>query len=226
MMIPPSDTSEATLAHLQALIERDKASLARDLHDKLGGFLLAASMDLATLRHRLRGADDADRIKLDRVSKMLDGAIDLARELTEELHPTLLDNVGLFAALRWQMKTLSQRTNIPCTESFPAIEPRFGAESSIALFRIGQEALALAARHDEAKAIGFHVTLDAGSLRMRICADGGRAANTADEFEDVALAIIRHRIDSLHGQVILERPPAGGVALAITIGLAHTLAPA
>ncbi len=96
--------------HLQNVAEREKASLARELHDELGGLLVGARMDISWAEQHHAKSDPDLKLRLHRVQQNLSAGVDLKRRIIEELRPTLLDNVGLFAALRWQMKeTLRQR---------------------------------------------------------------------------------------------------------------------
>ena len=117
--------------HLQNVSEREKASLARELHDELGGLLVGARMDISWAEQHLT-KDDADlKLRLNRVQQNLAAGVDLKRRIIEELRPTLLDNVGLFAALRWQMKETCGGAGLQCIESYPDEEPRFKSEASI-----------------------------------------------------------------------------------------------
>lgn len=137
-------TAQLTLemiSHFQQLAERDKAGVARELHDDLGGCLIGAVMDLSSLAPQFASLGPDAQAKMVRVRRALGEAIEVARRITEQLRPTLLDNVGLFTALRWQLKNVCARTQIKCTDSLPANEPRLNSRASIALFRSAQEAL-------------------------------------------------------------------------------------
>ena len=98
------DSAFHIVTHIQRLAEHEKASLARELHDELGGCLIGAVMDLAVLAPRIVSLGEDSQHKLARLREALNSAITLTRRLTEQLRPTLLDNVGLFAALRWQLR--------------------------------------------------------------------------------------------------------------------------
>jgi signal transduction histidine kinase len=100
------------VAHFQQLAEHDKTLLARELHDELGGLLIGAVMDLGLLAPRVAAMDEDFQHRIGRVRQALGGAIAWTRRITEELHPTLLDNVGLFAASRWLLKNACHRTDV------------------------------------------------------------------------------------------------------------------
>jgi CHASE3 domain sensor protein len=87
--------------HLQTIAEEEKASLSRELHDELGGLLVAARMDVSWLEGRVGGADPEVESHFRRLHEALAAGVDVKRRVIESLRPTLLDNLGLFPALRW-----------------------------------------------------------------------------------------------------------------------------
>jgi len=105
-------------------------------------------------------SDPAIEQRFKRIHESLSAGVDLKRRVVEELRPTLLDNMGLFAALRWQFKETCRRTGLNCTETIPDSELVFNPDAAIGVFRIAQEALTNILKHAEAKsadlAIGIH----------------------------------------------------------------------
>ncbi|MEP6546824.1 MAG: histidine kinase [Gammaproteobacteria bacterium] len=144
-MTKPVDPDRATFAELDALVtflqadsERRGSSVARKLHDDLGGFVIGAMMDVAWIEQHDSKLPPDTVMRLARVNEGLRGAIDLTRKIVEELRPTLLDSVGLFAALSWHFKQGCRQAGIRYTESFPASAPEMDAHRLISLFRIAQ----------------------------------------------------------------------------------------
>ena len=213
-----------TVQHLQSIVERDKSALARELHDEMGGYLIASAMDVTILRHRFASHDEDTRGKFDRLSQMLNDAIDMMRRVTEELHPTLLDNVGLFAALRWQIKHTCHRSSIACVAHFPDLEPLVSHAASIALFRVGQEALIFVENHPAVKRVDFTIRTDNEKLLMRVVADGAKGPSPEVTGGDNALGFLRHRIKAMGGEVFLDYPADGGIRLSAQVLLADALA--
>jgi protein-histidine pros-kinase len=211
---PP--TLPALLSHIQAVAERQKAVLARELHDELGGMLVAASMDVAWLEQHLApdqrpAAPGADvRRRLRRLRDSLGAAVDIKRKIIEELHPTLLDNVGLFAALRWLVGTTCARASIPCDIQCPDTEPHFSPDASISLFRVAQEALTFILQSTWVRSVTLRLDGDAQVLTLSI-AGTGPASETGEApmNETYELATIRHRTSTLGGGITLS--PAPGV---------------
>src|ERR1700730_11303739 len=97
----PAASASSLIEHIQGVMEHQKAVLARDLHDELGGLLVGAVMDLAWVEQHMSAPPAELKQTLVRARQTLAAAIDMKRKLIEELRPTLLDNVGVFAALRW-----------------------------------------------------------------------------------------------------------------------------
>ena len=215
---------EVTVTNLQSLVEREKAALARAIHDDLGGYLIACAMDVTNLRHRFAAHDEDSRAKFDRLSKMLNGAIDMMRGVTEELHPTLLDNVGLFAALRWQIKHKCHRAEITCCESMPGTELPLSHSAAINLYRVGQEALVVAENHSGVQKIDFNIQTANDNFVLQVSADGDLGALPHATGGDNALGFLRHRVRAMGGDVDLRYPSEGGMKLTSQFSMSELLA--
>ncbi len=101
--------------HMLRISEVEKSALARDLHDELGGLLVAMRMDFSQLRRKLQMPDAASEERWARIDTGLKAGVELKRRVIEELRPTLLDNMGLVVALRWQAEQTCQQGNIQLT---------------------------------------------------------------------------------------------------------------
>src|SRR6202012_5745128 len=98
----------------------------------LGGPLIGAFMGLFLMPPAFSAADQTLQQKMTRIRQALGAAIELTRRITEELHPTLLDNVGLFSALRWQLRNACTKPPVKCIDDLPIAEPALTAHASIA----------------------------------------------------------------------------------------------
>ena len=105
--------------HLQVVREDEKSKLARDIHDELGGILVSAKMDVAWVEERLKKRDPESAAKLERALQALDDGVQIKRRIIEELRPTLLDNLGLAAALDWQVHEICDRAGLECAIATP-----------------------------------------------------------------------------------------------------------
>ena len=201
------------ISHLQTVTEREKAVLARELHDDLGGMLVAASMDLAWLEQHAAADPGPERAgdvrrRLRRLREALGDAVDIKRKIIEELRPTLLDNVGLFAALRWLIGSNCARASIHCDIQFPETEPRFTPEASIALFRVAQEALAIIMQSSGVRALALSLNGSADVVTLSITGTGPASGAAEPPVpETYELAAIRHRTSSLGGGVRFSSAP-------------------
>jgi signal transduction histidine kinase len=216
LSIPVEETRQeldALVRHLQCATELRDTALSHELHDELGALMGAALMDLDALR-RVKPEQSPNALeRIDRVRKTLQQAIDLKRRVTEELRPSILDNFGLFAALRWQVDRTWSNSGVVSTQSFPDIEPQFGADAAIALFRIAQEALSIELMRSSVKSVDLTTRVDKGIFWMKFSDDG--APNADQQMVDAAviLASMRHRIRVLGGKVQISTTETGANVL-------------
>ena len=213
----------ALSTHLQGLAEREKAGLARELHDELGGLLVGARMDISWAEQHL--ADNPDvALRLQRVQQSLSAGVDLKRRIIEELRPTLLDNVGLFAALRWQLKETCGSAGIKCIESYPHEEPALTSEAAIALYRIAQEAFTNIVKHSAADSVDVTLNIDGDAMVMQISDNGkGVSAGRLTAVDSHGLASMRHRVRALSGRLDIKNLVSGGTDLLVRIPAACAL---
>jgi signal transduction histidine kinase len=204
-------------SYLQAKVEIDKAELTRQLHDNMGGLIVAALMDTAWAEQNLTASAGQAQEKLRRVRQSLGAAIDLKRKLIEDLRPTLLDNFGLFAALSWQLKQRGAATELRITEKFPAGEPHLTSDTAIALFRYVEEALNLIVRDKTASAVNLEVTIENSSMKIVVSQNGAPFADSDDQ-DFPEFASLKHRIWRLHGTFELLQSP-GASALSAVVPL-------
>src|ERR1700677_3492398 len=214
----------ALSTHLQGVSEEEKSALSRELHDELGGLLVAARMDLSWLQQKLPTTDPNIEQRFKRIHESLSAGVDLKRRVVEELRPTLLDNMGLFTALRWQFKETCRRNGLRCTETIPEDELKFSPEAAIGVFRVAQEALTNILKHSEAKSADLFISIDRDTFTLRITDDGkgipsGRLATSTSH----GLVSMRHRIAGLRGTWDLGSPGSGGTMLTARIPLARML---
>src|ERR1700730_368287 len=167
----PAASASSLIEHIQGVMEHQKAVLARDLHDELGGLLVGAVMDLAWVEQHMSAPPAELKQTLVRARQTLAAAIDMKRKLIEELRPTLLDNVGVFAALRWHVQAACKRAGTTCVIDVPEDERRFLPNVPIALFRIVQEALAVIVARKPVASTEFTVTVDRRGVAILIRSD-------------------------------------------------------
>jgi signal transduction histidine kinase len=196
--------------HLQHVQEEERARLSRGLHDELGGLLLAARMDVTWMQQNPPRAPGDFQERLERVRTAIDDGIDLERRVVEELRPTLLDTMGLVAALRWQIEEICKRANLRCHEQFPDEEPPFSRMAAITLFRVVQEALTNVIKHSGAKEVRVALTLQNDHVELTIQDDGvGTTPEALSRPKSHGIAGMRHRVRVLGGRFDIDAPGHG-----------------
>ncbi len=222
MSMPIEETQlerEGLVTHLQNTAELKDTALSHELHDELGGLMGAAVMDLDAVRRVQPPLSQNALNRVDRVKRTLEQAIELKRRVTEELRPSILDNFGLFAALRWQFKKTWSNSGVVSTESFPNVEPQFESHAAIALFRIAQEALSIMLKRESVKSTALTVRVNQGNFWMSFSDDGVPNVVTQTADPAMILASIRHRIRVLRGDVQVSRTKAGTTVLTVSMPL-------
>jgi protein-histidine pros-kinase len=202
--------------YLQDALERERATLARDLHDELGGLLTAARMDLSWLEGRSRSLDEEFRGKLAELNQGLTQAMDLKRRVVESLRPALLDHFGLPTALQAYFDETCRKAGINCRATIPQEFEHVPPEVAIALFRVGQESLTNILRH--AKATNVEMTLENTDTGYRILiSDDGAGMDLARVRASHGLTGMRHRIESLGGRFHVDSAPGRGTRITIDV---------
>jgi signal transduction histidine kinase len=204
-------------AHTDRVKEQERTRIAREIHDELGGNLTAIKMALAMLAARLDGADPALREKTDYVDALVDRTIDAVHRISLDLRPALLD-LGLVAALEWQVKEFEKQAGVPSTFSANQRDIALDNDQATALFRIAQEALTNIAKHAEAT----RVTVKLARLRHHVSlkiADNGRGIRQADRAKPASFGLrgMAERARALGGTLTLSHAAGGGTVVAIKI---------
>jgi signal transduction histidine kinase len=226
MSIPIEETQlecEGLVTHLQNAAELRDTALSHELHDELGGLMGAAVMDLDAVRRVIPALSQIALNRVDRVKRTLEQAIDLRRRVTEELRPSILDNFGLFAALRWQIKKTWGDSDVVSTENYPDVEPRFESHAATTLFRIAQAALSIALKRASVKTTDLTVCVGHGNFWMIFSDDGAPNAEIQTADPAMILASIRYRIRTLGGNVQISRTEASSV-LTVSMPLREVVA--
>lgn len=168
---PPREPSATdlmeTLRQSDGQTEAEKSSLARTLHDEVGGLLVGGLMDMSWIAQQ-SGQSDVVQDKLARAIGSLRAAIDITRRLVETLRPSLLDDVGLCSTIGWHLKASCAAASVPYVESYPSNEPPLSAKFKIAVFRIFQEALMQILSHGVPSKLSLQVEVVENTLHCRI----------------------------------------------------------
>ncbi len=208
-------------AHLQNSREEDRLMIAREIHDEIGQVLTALKMDLTLMERDVditQNSIHAETIveEIHSMKALIDNTIKKVRKLITELRPEVLDNLGLEAALHWQIEEFTKRTGI--AHSIDVKEVTLEKHKAIAVFRIFQEALTNIARHAKAKNVDIQMTLKNHSYLLKIKDDGiGFPEDILEHSNTFGLLGMKERALIFGGEVIVHSKPNRGTTIKINI---------
>lgn len=201
----------ALAAHLESVREEERSAIAREVHDELGQGMTGLKFDLAWVASRLPEASPALRGKVMEMFTQMDAMIRVVRRLSEELHPSLLDILGLAEAIEWQAQEFRARTGLECAVAAEGEIPPLEEAQATPLFRICQEALTNVALHAHASRVTIRIEEDAGHLILAV-EDNGRGITAEEIVKGSSLGLLRMRERALliNGELtVVGRPGAG-----------------
>jgi len=197
--------------------EQERMRVARELHDDLGQALTALKMDVIGLLEKSRHSPDAAPM-VERILRTIDATVTAVQRISSELRPSVLDDLGLFAAIESEAQLFEERTGIECEVSLPAGGPEVEKAAATAIYRIVQEALTNVARHSNAARVEIRVRERADELYLEIRDDGRgiEPAQVADA-ASLGLAGIRERAGILGGTALIEGVVGRGTIVSIRL---------
>jgi signal transduction histidine kinase len=210
------EESRALARRLLTAHEDERSRLARELHDDLSQRLAKLSIDAARMERSLPGSAEKDSARSMRADLARLG--DDVHALSYQLHPSVLDDLGLSEALKVECAQFSRR------ESLHAELTEFQAPSAlppdvqVCLFRIAQEALRNAAKHSRASRVTLAVTTANGCLQLKVSDDGVGFDPAQNRFRrSLGHASMRERARLVGGTVEVESSPGRGTRVAVSL---------
>ncbi|MFZ5557997.1 MAG: PAS domain S-box protein [Pseudomonadota bacterium] len=202
---------KALSKHLLSVREQEKAQIAREVHDELGGTLTAVKMGLAWLADRVPAQPPALRDKIGDLLRLADSAVQSTRRITTELRPAILDDLGLAEAIQWQAREFQRRAGILTRAACEPDDLELPESVSIALFRVCQEALTNVARHANARRVDIRLERRDGRVALEVVDDGaGFTLERVLRPESHGLRGMEERIEPLGGELrVMSEPGAG-----------------
>lgn len=190
--------------------EKERAAIARELHDELGQVLTALRIDSVWLLERLKEADSKAAERALMMCNLIDKTIDDVRGIAIRLRPGVLDDLGLVDALEWYTGDFERRTETTCVFEHINV-PDINDTVATAAYRITQEALTNVARHSFANNVDVTLQAQKGILTLAII-DNGRGFNTMElsESEGLGVAGMRERASLVGGILEVQSQPRNG----------------
>lgn len=213
----------AELTRLQARMieqhEEERRRLSLHLHDETAQVFAAVKLQLGVLREQ---TDPATADRLARALELIDTGMRSIRNVTRDLRPSLLDDLGLVPALRSLAASLAVRGGIAVEVDVPDAVAPLSEEAELALYRALQEALSNVVKHAGARRVSVRVASEGGMVILEVRDDGrglgGRVDLEGLEREGhMGLAGMRERITALGGSVEVRTAAEGGAALAVRV---------
>jgi len=199
--------------------EEERRRVSLELHDQTAQVWAAVKMQLGLLRE---SAAPADTARLDRVLDLVDTGIRSIRDVTTNLRPPLLDDLGVVAALRALVQSFSEQSGLAIDFDAPATLPRVSDQAGLALYRALQESLSNVVRHAHASAAHVRLSVAGGQIRLAVT-DNGRGIpreGAHDAAPTFGLAGMRERIHALNGTVLVRSIASSGTVVTVHIPVA------
>ncbi|KQQ88112.1 histidine kinase [Massilia sp. Leaf139] len=206
--------------HIEQVKEQERARIAREIHDDLGGNLTAIKMALSMLAARLPQEQPLLLEKATYLDDLVDRTIDAVHRISLDLRPSTLD-LGIVAALEWQAREFEKGSGIACVFRSAEREIDLDPDHASALFRVFQEALTNVAKHAGATRVTVTLRRQRQHLTLAIC-DNGRGIAPADRLKPASFGLrgMSERARALGGTLTLSAAPGGGTIVTIKIRLA------
>jgi len=217
---------ERAVQHLRALSrelmqvqENERRHLARELHDELGHVLTALSPNLQVIK---RSCCPPELERVEESIALLDGAIQQVRNLSLDLRPAMLDDLGLASTLRWYAERHARRAGIEVEFTARTDGAELPAELTNACFRVAQEALTNVVRHSGARHVRMELDQCEQRLRLIVSDDGigfdlQDARRRASHGESAGLAGMQERVELLGGRLEIETGAGRGTTVRVEL---------
>lgn len=204
--------------HLQTSVELERAAIAREIHDDVGGSLTAVKFDLAWIDRHAQEPEVRQRVAA--ALETVNAAIDASQRIMHNLRPAILEQ-GLVAALQWMTARFERRTGIEAGLRIGDERLALPAGVPLVAYRTAQEALTNVSKHALATRVDIELSLDSGVLTLEIRDNGrGIAPNDLNKERSFGIRGLHERAATVGGWVDLSAAPGGGTSLILTVPLA------
>jgi len=208
-------------AHLQITREEERKYLAREIHDQLGQMLTGLRMDIVWLKKKIESTDEAVVERFKKALGLLNDTKEAMRRISNDLHPALLGDLGLVAALELHGREFENRCGIKINFSASLDElneMELGQDMTIGLFRVFQESLNNITKHAEAKEVNTLLKKENGNLVMSVH-DNGKGFNVSEIKQKKTLGLIsmQERALMMGGKCEIQSIPCEGTTVSLTV---------
>jgi PAS domain S-box-containing protein len=205
-------------SHIQNVREEERTNIAREIHDELGQQLTVMKMDVSWINKKLVTDDEIIKEKVKGMLTMLDETVKSVRRISSELRPSLLDDLGLTAAMEWQLFEIKKRSGIKINFNAPEKELKLPDLIKTGLFRIFQESLTNVIRHAGAKSVKVNLEQKDHQLTLSI-EDDGKGFDKGKIADKRTLGILgmKERTSMIGGTYEINSIPGKGTVVEVVI---------
>ncbi len=209
----------ALAGRLLLVREEERTRIAREIHDELGQALTGLKIDLAWLKRRVEDRPEVSEWVQSMVAR-IDGTMDSVRRIATDLRPSVLDHLGLVAAIEWQAQEFERRTGVAATVRVETSGASIDDVRATAVFRMLQETLTNVARHAGASRVDVSFTVGRVDLALDVRDDGrGIAPGEVAGGRSLGLVGLRERAIACGGTLAIQGTPGRGTHVAIRLPL-------
>ncbi|OYU46728.1 MAG: hypothetical protein CFE44_00630 [Burkholderiales bacterium PBB4] len=206
--------------HLQDTIESERASIAREIHDDIGGSLAAIRLDLSWAARHI--SDPNVLARIDTANSMLSHALGASQRIMRNLRPSILDQ-GLLAAARGLAEDFERRTGIEARCNFAHCNAEHTKEIELAAYRTVQEALTNISKYARATVVVLDISDVDGVLTVEVCDNGvGIAALDLTKGAAFGLRGLEERAAAVGGWLDVSTTEGNGTAVILTVPLSNS----
>ena len=191
--------------HLQSVREEERAVIAREIHDELGQVLTALKIQISLISNKLTDEQVQLKQKISSLINLIDTSVESVQKISSQLRPGILDELGLIAAIEWQIEEFKKMMNVNCTVILPSDELQLDVNKSTAIFRIFQEALTNIVRHSNANKVHISLTTNQSNLYLEIKDNGkGISIDKIKDHHSLGIHGMKERAIVFGGSVYIE----------------------
>jgi two-component system, NarL family, sensor histidine kinase UhpB len=212
---------EQLTAHMNHIKEQERTSIAREIHDDLGGNLTAIKMGLASIAKQISNGQPVSLEQTSGLESIVNRTFEAVHRISGNLRPSILD-LGIVDAIEWQLNQFKKQVGLECQFKTSQAEIVLSTEQSMALFRICQESLSNIAKYAKATLVKVDLKLNNDDVQMTII-DNGIGINDVDKIKTNSFGLrgMQERVSALNGSLTISASEvtASGTAIQVRIPL-------
>ncbi|MDX2039651.1 MAG: sensor histidine kinase [Acidobacteriota bacterium] len=207
-------------ARLDNVREEERASVSREIHDEIGQVLTGLKIEAKLFSKEIQSTHPHLFVRAQEMMMLIDRSMLKMRDIATELRPSILDTLGLLAAIEWQAESFEEQTGIRCKLNSNIGDEKFDGDLETAVFRIFQESLTNVLRHSEATEVEIEFDRKDKKLAL-IVRDNGKGISTDDLNKPHSLGILgmHERALNFHGIISVAGKPKTGTIVSLSLPL-------